>query len=287
MSTLVGRSTRLYRASPDPKLRLAEEEIYATYGDRVSVEEKKKTLNKFGTTTNADSGVLTTVMELQDNERNETYVTTNAIDSIVSDDASNAQEITLEGHTIDGNGLLTFVTQDVTLNGTTPATLGTAMARATRGYIKEQTFASPATALAASSRVYVYDSSSTSVSGGSPNTASATKLIIADPDDQSLKCSTAISNSDYLIVTSLYCGALRNNAAKVDVRFQVRKIGGVFRTIAPVVSLNTAGTGSFLKLFDPHLIVPKNSDVRVVATSDTDNTQVSAEFSGRLAKVVG
>lgn len=38
--------------------------------------------------------------------------------------------------------------------------------------------------------------------------------------------------------------------------------------------------------FEPYIIAPKNSDIRVVAKADTAGTEVSAFIQGYLAKVV-
>lgn len=62
-------------------------EIYKTYGDRVDIWDKGKSLLKFGATNNADSGVVTTVAQFGSvgtpNVR-ETYSTTNDIDAASS-----------------------------------------------------------------------------------------------------------------------------------------------------------------------------------------------------------
>ena len=39
-------------------------------------------------------------------------------------------------------------------------------------------------------------------------------------------------------------------------------------------------------LFDPYVIIPKNADMRVVATSDTNNVEVDASFQAYLASVI-
>lgn len=97
-----------------PLIRHAINEIYSTYGDVVSVNEKAKSLLKFGQ--NALVGTSqATVMTLPAGILAETYVTTNAIDSVSSSDNGDTQLVYVEGHTIDGDGNLTFISQTVTL----------------------------------------------------------------------------------------------------------------------------------------------------------------------------
>ena len=101
--------------------------IYDTYGDVVRV--KPKNLLKFGRNENVTTGECT-IMELAGSETAETYVSTNAITHVISDDA-NTGDLYIEGHTISGSDL-TFATQTVTLTGTTAKALTTPLARATR-----------------------------------------------------------------------------------------------------------------------------------------------------------
>ena len=94
-------------------VHFAERSVAVTYGDRVSVYEKGKAITKFGTNSTVGT-TYETVAQLQSTESNETFVTTNIIDSIVSSSASDTtQTITIEGHTIDGSGNLTFVSKFV------------------------------------------------------------------------------------------------------------------------------------------------------------------------------
>lgn len=85
---------------------------------------KPKTLFKFGQTVNTAAGrAKTTVAEFQGGAAstvfNETYATGNTIDFLVSDNASDTEVVRVEGHTLSGSNL-TFVVQNVTLNGQTP-----------------------------------------------------------------------------------------------------------------------------------------------------------------------
>ncbi|MEK9723556.1 MAG: hypothetical protein VW405_08730 [Rhodospirillaceae bacterium] len=245
---------------------------------------KKKSLSKFGRTTNADSGVATTVASFQGTVANETFVTTNLIDEVVCDQAD-TQTLVIEGHTIDGSGNLTFVVQEATLTGTAPVALSTPLARCTRMYVKAGTFASPASDL--TGNVYAYDNTD-GQAGGTPTTAAATKCMIVAGQNQSEKCATSISSTDYWFITGLQASCEKGNSATVtvDLEIEVRTIGGVWRPTGQEISLRTGAQSSVFIQFLPYIVVPKNSDVRLVATSNTNDTAVAGRISGFLAKVV-
>lgn len=269
-----------------PELQFSQRVILKTYGDTVSVLAKSKQLNTFGITNNADAGVRTTVAQFPNAVVNETFVSTNAIDRIVSSAVGDTQTCTLEGHTIDGSGNLTFVTQSVTLNGQTPVTLTTPMARANFWFIAPSgTFNSPqATTLG---DIYVYDSSATSVTAGVPGTDSAVKLYMPAGLTQSRKCATSISSVDYWIITELLTSVRRGTAgARVEVQIESRNVanGGVWRPTGAEIVV-TSDTGTLTEEFSPPLIIPKNHDVRLTATSDVNNTTVNGDIQGYLALV--
>ena len=153
----------------DPNIAEAINFIFNEYGDNVSVVEKAKPLNKFGRNLSVATA-FETVSEFQGSEINETFVSTDLIDSISSSNsADQSKTVTIEGHTIDGSGNLTFVSQDATTDasdGQTKVTLTTPLARANRLYIKNSgTFNSPQTALAGT--LFVYDDAG-GVGSGTP-----------------------------------------------------------------------------------------------------------------------
>ena len=265
----------------------AERVVLSTYGDTVSVVAKAKNLNKFGRTENADSGVTTTVAAFQGTVVNETFVSTNLIDSVVSSSTSDTtQTIRVEGHTIDGSGNLTFVIQDAILTGQTEVTLATPLARANRAYVKASgTFNTPPAALVGI--VSVYDNTD-GIASGVPSTAAATKILIEAGKTQSEKCATSVSSTDYWILTSLHATIEEQGpAAAADFYVETRDIsnGGAWLPLGVELSLNTAGQSSGSLEFRPFRIIPSNHDVRVMVVADTANTQVDAELEGYLAAV--
>jgi len=257
---VVGAGTALdpfQQVVPDYRIANAIRNIAVNDSVTVSVYEKAKNLVKFGQNPSLASDVEETVWSTGGIEVLET---TNAIDRLVSTDAGDTQTVVIEGHTISGSDF-TFVTQTATLNGTTPVVLTTLLARTSRIYNTGSTdFAGTVT-------VYT--------NGGD------THLTASGSDDQSLKCATTISSTDYWIITGFDVAVNRSNVANVDFKLQVMESGGVFRT---QYFTSQANGGSYFT-FDQPLIVKPNSDVRVQATSNAANTSVVSSIHGYLATV--
>lgn len=285
----IERMTTTLATSPAEKQ--AERVVYSTYGDTVSVVNKAKNLNKFGR--NATVGTnWETVAELQGTESDETFVSTNLIDGISSSDQLNdvGLVITIEGHTIDGSGNLTFVTQDATLDATdarTEVTLTTPLARATRAYVKNSgTFNSPQAV--PTGTIYIYDNTG-GVSAGVPSSASGTKLTISAGETQSKKAATTISSTDYWFIGYFSAGIGVTGAASVDrivVRMETRDVanGGVWRPMALDIVLVPGQNDTFVNI-DPMLIVPKNHDWRIRAKTNANTAEIFAEAGGPLASI--
>lgn len=87
----------------EPRIQQAINEIYATYGDVVSVGQKAKSLTKFGRNVEVGTSFSTIWFTGQD-QANETYVAdnVNSIDSISSSSGSDTMQVTIEGHTMSG-----------------------------------------------------------------------------------------------------------------------------------------------------------------------------------------
>lgn len=267
----------------------AEDVVLSTYGDTVSVSEKAKHLNKWGDNNSVGTS-WETIMSLQGSETNETFVSTNLIDSVSSSDAADTSlTITIEGHTIDGSGNLTFAVQDVTTDasdGRTKVTLSTPLARATRAYVKNSgTFNSPQSAPAGN--IYIYDDTD-GITNGVPNTAAATKMMLDIGYTQSEKCATTISATDYWFI-SYFSAAISDaspTAGLITCRIERRDVanGGVWRPMGRDIILVAGGQGGVIE-FSPYLIVPKNHDIRVRAQTDTGTAEIHAEVGGYLAEV--
>lgn len=254
----------------DPKIQQAINEIYSTYGDVVSVDLKQKSLIKFGRTSQAQT-TDTTIMTLPTGVFNETYATGNSIDSI-SSSTTDAQTVTIEGHTLSGSDL-TFVVQNATLQGNTRVALTTPLFRATRIYNTGS--------VSLTGNIYVYEN--TTLSGGAPVDGTKVHCMIALGKNQSEKASTSLSSADYWIITGYYGDVLEKTAAYANVIPQIRQFGKVFRGITNRSA--SFGVGFDIQL-NPYIIAPKNSDVRLVTAASAANKEVSGGISGYLATIV-
>ena len=269
-----GWARRAYEV-PDGRLVQGEREVYSTYGQRVSIDAKAKSLLKFG-----KSGNLSTTAGLQtvwSVDGNEVYVSTNLIDRVVSSSASDTQEVTIEGHTIEGSGVdakFTFVVETVTLNGQTPVALTTPLARASRVNNNGSTEIVGVVA--------VYEDSA--VTGGVPNDTTKIHINIPLCFQQSFKAATTFSNTDYFLLTGCYGAVSQKQTAAADFYIELREVGKSFRQIACLTASSSGG--SFNIEFDPAIIIPRNADVRIRCTTGTNNAVVFTNFRGYLAKVV-
>lgn len=273
------RSRILETGVVSSKVLQAEREILSTYGDVVSVENKAKSLLKFGRNANLGTS-YETVWEYGGDE---TYATTNAIDTVSSSSTSDTATVMyVEGHTVSGTGAssqFTFTTQTVNLNGQNKVTLSTPLARVSRAYVQSGSLAGD---------FYVYEDDT--LSGGAPTTAAKVHLTVegaTSSHTQSFKAATTFSNSDYAIVTGGYAAVQKKTSATVDFVIEVAQPGGVFRPAGGRIALSSAGQSTVQIQFDPYVIVPKNSDVRIRAIASTTNVEVDASFQAYLAAVIG
>lgn len=267
-------------------IRQAEREVATNYGKRVSAYQKGKSLRKFGSN-DAVGTDWETVGQFQNGTGNETYVSTNIIDAVVSTNAGDTQTLHLEGHTIDGSGNLTFVVQEVTLSGQTPVAIPTPLARATRSFVKDSgTFNSPQTAPVGV--VSFYDDTD-GATAGVPNTDAAVKLLIKAGDVNTEKCATSVSANDFWFVTGVAAnvGPAGGNAARVELRLEARDVanGGVFRRFGSPIVINIGAPKPAVSI-EPLIIIPSNHDVRLVARCNANTAQVFGEIDGYLANIV-
>jgi hypothetical protein len=259
-------------------IELAEREIEKSFGDRVSVYDKAKTLLKFGR--NADLGTsLETVWSYGGDE---TYVTGNDITHVSSSSTSDTATVMyVEGHTVTGTGAdakFYFRATTVTLNGQNKVALPYGFARVSRAYVQSGTLAGD---------FYVFEDDT--LTAGVPDTAANVHITVqgASGETQSFKAATTFSNNDYAIITGGYVGIDKKQAASADFVMEIRQVGGVFRPAGGRVSLNSAGQSTAQIQFTPYVIAPKNSDIRIRAVSSAAGTEVDASFQCFLAKVKG
>lgn len=259
----------MFGVPSDPWLEHAVRVIRSTYGVKVSVHSKDKDLLKFGRNDLVGTSEAT-IMTLPAGVLHETYVSDNLITHISSADAADTEEVKIEGHTVDGSGNLTFVVQSKTLAGQTKTALDTPLARITQIYNNGSTdLVGP---------VYGYEDDT--VVAGVPQTNAKIHIIVPAGRNNSLKCSTALSQYDYWIVTGWFCDCLDKTSAVAEVSLEVRLNGKVFRQLE---TGSVQNGGSDHHDFKPYHIIPANSDVRLVAIADGANTQVAGGIHGVLA----
>jgi len=264
-----GWGRRAYEV-PDGRLVQGEREIQRTYGDKVSIDRKAKSLIKFGRSAQLGTDGLETVWTCGDDE---VYVTDNTISYVSSSSASDTQDVTIEGHTV-SNGEFTFVIQTVTLNGQSAVALDTDIARVSRMYNSDNT--------ELVGRVVVYENAT--LSGGVPTDATKIHIDIPAGFQQSFKAATTFSDSDYFICTGFYGSVSAKQSGSVDFYPEVRQTGKVFRQ-AGCFTASTNGGPADITL-DPPLIVPKNADIRIRCETETNNLVVFGIFKGYIAKVL-
>lgn len=278
----------------DPWIDYAQYIIENTYGDVVSVRSKSKTLLKYGRSEQVDNTAGgTTIMTSPTNVRAEEDLYANEINKVSSTSASDAgKTLTIEGHTYSA-GNLTFLVQDVTLDGTdpsaTPATLTTALARITRGYLKNSgTAGSPQSDIVGTIYFYDDDGGSVTITAGVPSDTSKVHMMIRAGFNQTEKASTSISSVDYWIITGAYCDILdKASSAVAEVGLFSRDVanGGAFRKLFDM-SCSTTGGPSFRSAV-PYIIIPPNHDVKMVGIGDSaTDRSVAAGMFGVLAKIV-
>lgn len=257
---------------PDGRLVQAEREIEATFGDRVSVDRKAKSLIKFG-----KSAELSTLREtVWTVGGNETYVNDNLITHISSSSALDNQEIKLECHTVTGTGTdqqFTFLVQTVTLNGQNKVALPTPVARVSNAFNNNGT--------ELVGRVVVYED--TAIVGGVPSDATKIHMDIPAGFQQGFKGATTFSNQDYYILTGGFGSVSKKQDAAADFYLEVRTAGGVFIQSA---AISATSSGPWSIDLDPAVIIPKNADVRITVESGSQGAVVFGVFKGYLAKVL-
>lgn len=253
----------------------AIKEIKATYGVNVSVDEKAKQLRKFGENQNVGTG-LTVIMTLPAGISQEITLSTNGITHAVSDSVSDVgKSVLYEGHTISGGNLTFSAPPYFDLQGRTPVALPTALARSTRALLLN--------GVTAVGNVSFYEGGA--VTNGTPDDADQVHLIIPAGEPQSQKASTSVSSIDFWIITHMSLSVLEKTASWAQGRIEYKDC--LSDTWLPLTQYfgvsDSQGTITFnLK---PHVIIPRNSDVRIAAKANTANIYVGGGISGYLAIV--
>lgn len=258
---------------PDGRLVQAEREIFKTFGDKVSIDKKSKSLVKFGKSAELSTNGMATIWTVGGHE---TYVDDNLITHISSSSDDDVYEVILECHTVEGTGTdqkFTFLTQTVTLQGQTKVALPIPVAR-----VSEVTNNNGVELVG---RVVVYED--VAVTNGIPDDETKIHIDIEAGMQNSFKAATTFSDSDYYVLTGGFGSVSLKQSASADFFLEVRQAGKVFIQRAAV----SASSGGPWDLdLDPAVIIPKNADVRITVETDTNNAVVFGVFKGYLAEII-
>lgn len=248
--------------------------IHDRLGDQVALDDADLSILKFGRNESIGTSAPETIWQMQDHE---TFCTTDLIDSVSSSSAADTMEVTIIGHSVQGTGAsaqFSITANTVTLNGQTRVALPNTMARAHRMYVTGTDI--PAGDL------HVYED--TALTGGVPSDLTKAHLKIRAGETQTYKAAYTTSYNEYLLISSLVASVAKKTSAIADIQLQVREPGGAFR---PKFEFSVSSAGGVATIdFKPYIIVPKNSDLRVVAVSDTNDTHVNAAWNSYSTVVV-
>jgi len=205
----------------------------------------------------------------------ESYVSSDLITTIVSDNAGDTDDARVFGHTTDDGGLTFHVLdQDITLNGTTPVTLPTPIARVSR--VRNYS-ATPWVGV-----LSVTEDDTFTGDPGVPDTDAGVHLQVPAGDQTSQKAAAMVCDGTYWFITSYYCDLLDKIAGFAEVALEIRAPGGVFQER---ISISCSDKHRGVHEFRPYLLVPQNNDVRLVAAADGISTDISGGIQAIRARI--
>lgn len=231
-----------------------------------------------GRTFNADSGIPTTVMTLPgDTQRHETLATGNTIDTISSSSASDTTDVLILGTTLDGTDYIRATPQIATLNGQNKVPLTTPLHRVT--ILRNDG------AVDFVGNIFCYEDDT--ITAGVPDTDTKVKIMIVAGQNQSEKAAGSIAKNQCFIMTKFFASTNKDigTSAAVDVRFESKSQGKTYIHDFEI-NIHEDGDNNIEIELKPHIIVRPNSDIRLVATSNTANVSVSAGVTGFIAEEV-
>ena len=253
----------------DNFLRLAQQEIYETYGDVVRFG--RKSLQKYGRNQN----VSTTQVDITTNSGTEVHTFANTITHVSSSNAADVGvTVYIEYMTISG-GVFSFNTQSVTLNGQNKVALPTPCAEVTR--IRGVT----------QGNVYAYED--TTLTAGKPTDTTKIHNTLVGVDRTSLKAATAIAGNNYFVLCRCWAALGKSaGSAAADIRLKIATINDAqlgnsfYSDFVRAVSLSSP----LERDFRPLEVVRPNSLIAMTAVASSGTLDVQAGFSGFFGDVV-
>jgi hypothetical protein len=236
----------------------------ASFESGMITQFEGRVLSKFGDNQDIDSGVTEMVWNTGGIE---ILPSGNDITHISSSNAGDTQQVKILGHNLIGDRKQ-FTVQTVTLDGQNKVALDTPLFRIWRAWnIGSTDFAGI---------VYIYQDDTVVL--GVPQTQSLIHATIPIGTNQTRKCALSVCSDTVFFIERLIATVKGSVKANVDFELQIKEFGGVWRSVMP---LSISSNESFNEIiFDTPLYAPEKSDIRVIATSDTNNVKVSAVFNG-------
>lgn len=230
------------------------------------------TINKFGETEEVDTA--TTPQDIWSgapltysvNGGKYIYSTTNPIDSISSDSATDANEVCIIG--------LDFttweeVTQTVTLNGQNRVALTTPLIRVYRAF--------NCNGVLFLGNIYIYEN--TALSGGIPVDLTKLRMRVNATQQQSQMAIYTVPSGKVALLIQGYLAISKSGASNgAIVGYQIREFGGVFRNLGNIF-ISTTGSNHWKYKFGVPVMIPEKTDVKFSCFSVTANdTGIIAGF---------
>lgn len=244
---------------------LAIGRIQAREGGNWSVMASDKAVDQLGYHPDLDIADGSTIISVDGVSEPNTLL--NNVTHIVSSDASDTQVVTVFGHYVTADDLMVVHDQDVTLNGITPVALTQPITRSHLMQISQF-----ATAYTAGTIQLTIGSGGQSVS------------TITAGQARSKKCQFSTAYDESLIIMEFSVAIVGNKNATCQGVLETRHIGGVWYDLSREFLMDVQTLGYVGPVLQVPIVVDPNHDVRLVVQTDTDNTVVSGQMHGLIAK---
>ena len=258
------------------KIERAVAEIYAQYGHVVKVN--RKSLRKYGRNTAVGTGEFDITPFTVGAYTTETYLSTNAIDSLSSGNAGDTNvPVYIEGMTRSGDEL-TFVSQTANTdasNGQTRVPLTIPLCDCTRGRALAQ------------GDIWIYENAA--LTAGKPTDVTKIHNQVVTGDHTSLKAGTSIARNNYFILLSYWATIGKaSGSAACDMRVKVATLGdsifGDSFFTGEVWSISQ-GSPPLGPPVDYEIFKP-NSRIVMTGSASAGTLDVQAGFIGLFADVI-
>jgi len=223
-------------------------------------------VHKFGANPDVDAAV-----DVWDGDQDYVYNASAATMYLSSDtSADQGIEVTIVGLNSSWNEVTQVVSTDGT-DGQTFVALGTQLIRVYRAYVSGGT--------APAGDLYISDDNTDTGPNGIPDDLDNMKALILAGNNQTLMSIYTIPNAFTGYLLDHTSSVLGGGTKSVDMVFQTRASGGVFRVRDKWTSIQT-GANPYQKFFPAPISLPAKTDIKVrVVAASTTNMTVTNTFS--------